>query len=77
MLYLIVYQLYQVEEGKHKYPNQVYKVPIQSYFFHHFIMSSTLIGAQNNIKKYNDIDNDSREYVETVKTGNKEKEVGK
>ena len=40
-------------------------------------MSSSLIGSQNNIKEYDQIKDYSGEYVEPVKTSNKEKEIGK
>ena len=54
------YELNQVEEGEYKYPNQIYKVPIKSYFFNHFIMSSSFISANNHIKKDDDIDDYAR-----------------
>ena len=37
-------------------------------------MSSTFIGAANNIKENDDINDYSREYVETVETCDKEEE---
>jgi hypothetical protein len=39
-------------------------------------MLSALVSAQDHIKEDNDIDYHSRENVETVETGDKEKEVG-
>ena len=52
-------------------------MPIKSNFFDHFIMTPSFISPQNNIKENNDIDNYARKYVETVKAGNKEKEICK
>ena len=45
--------LNEIKEGEHKYPYEVYKVPIESYFFNHFVVSSTFIGAQQYVEKYN------------------------
>jgi hypothetical protein len=45
--------LYQIKECEYKYPNEVYKVPIQAYFFNHFIVPSAVIGAQQYIKENN------------------------
>ena len=70
-------KLYQIEKGKYKYPDQIYKVPVQPHFFNHFIMSPALISTQNHIKKYDNIDDYSLEYVKTVEACDKEKEVGK
>jgi hypothetical protein len=69
--------LNKVKEGKYKYPNQIDKVPVQSYFLYHFITFSMLVGTYNNIKEDNDVNQYSRENVKTVKTCNKEKEICK
>lgn len=70
-------ELYQVKEGEYKYPNQIHKVPIQPNFFDHFIASPSLISSQDHIKEDNDIKDNSRKYVKTVKSCNKEKEICK
>jgi len=40
-------------------------------------MSSSLISANHNIEEDDQIDQYSRQYVETVETCDKEKEIGK
>lgn len=75
--YFFVSSLNQIEKGENKYPDQIYKMPIKPYFFDHFIMTSSFISAQDNIKENNDINNYTRKYVETVKARNKEKEISK
>ena len=37
--------LNKIKEGKYKNPNKIYKVPIESNFFNHFVMSSAFVGA--------------------------------
>ncbi len=49
--------LYKIKEGEYEYPNKVYKVPIQSYFFNHFVMPSTLISTQQHIEKNDTVKN--------------------
>jgi hypothetical protein len=40
-------------------------------------MAPALIGTQDHIKKYNKVDHYAREYVKSVKSCYKEKEIGK
>ena len=52
-------------------------MPIQTYFFNHFVMASFFIGSYNDIKENDHVDHYSRKNVESVKTSNKEEEIGK
>ena len=45
LVYLRMTELYQIKERKYKYPHQINKVPVQTYFFDHFIMAATLVCA--------------------------------
>jgi hypothetical protein len=70
-------RLYKVKEQEYKHPNQVYKVPVQSYFFNHEVMSSALKHTNRCHDEGNEVDNNSGEYVESMKPGNGKEEVGK
>src|SRR5690554_4344593 len=74
---LTIENLYKIKECKYKYPDQIHKVPIQSYFFNHFIMAPALIRTDNYIEKNNTVQKDTDGNVESVETGYKEKEIGK
>jgi len=37
--------LYKIKEGEYKYPDEVYKVPIQSNLFNHFVVPTTLVST--------------------------------
>lgn len=52
-------------------------MPIQTYFFNHFVMASFFIGSYNDIKENDHVDHYSRKNVESVKTSYKEEEIGK
>ena len=69
--------LYQIKEGENKYPNKVDKVPIQAYFFNHFVMAATLVGTQQYIKENNTINNHTWQDVETMESSYKEEKVSK
>ena len=69
--------LYQIKECKYKYPNQVNKVPVKTYFFDHFIVPSSFVCANDHIEKNNQIDKHARKYVESVKASDKKEEIGK
>src|SRR5690606_22160360 len=71
------YLLDQIEKGKYKYPYQIYKVPVESDFLHHFVMPPSLISAQNNIEKNDHIDQHPGKNVETVKARDKEEKIRK
>ena len=71
------YRLDQIKEREDKYPNQVYKVPVQPYFFDHFIMTSSFIDTSYGIIVNQKIEHHPTEYVETMKARYEEKEVCK
>ena len=74
---VIIFGLNEIEKCKYKDPDQIDKVPIQPYFFHHFIMSSFFIGSYNHIQKYDEVDDDPRKNVETMKAGYKKEKISK
>ena len=47
----ICYVLNQIEEGEYKDPNKVYKVPIEPYFFNHFVVSTAFVSTYYDVKK--------------------------
>lgn len=51
----ITNNLYQIEKCEYEYPDQIYKVPIQSHFFNHFIVPSSFISSNDDIEEYNDV----------------------
>jgi hypothetical protein len=52
-------------------------VPVKTNFLYHFVTSSFLVSTKYHVKEDKDVDHYPREYVETVETSNKEKEVSK
>jgi hypothetical protein len=46
----------EVEEGEYKDPNEVDKVPIQSSFFHHLVMATTLKHPVEGHEENDDVD---------------------
>src|SRR5690606_3890286 len=72
VMYLL---LNQVKECEHKYPNQIHKVPIKTYFLYHQVMAPSFIGSLQHIDQYHNVDNHPGRYVEPVKAGNGEEQV--
>jgi hypothetical protein len=76
-LALIKSKLEQVEAGEYEYPNQVYKVPVQTSFLDHQVVASAVEYSPVGHDKHNDIDNNTREYVEAMETCDGKEEIGK
>src|SRR5690606_27045896 len=70
-------RLDQIEKGKYKYPNQVHKVPVQTDFFHHEVTTPTFKSIVQGHTQHNNIEYQTDGHVQTVKTGNRKKQVGK
>ena len=62
-----LFRLNQVKESKYKDPNQVYKVPVETYFFNHFIMTTLFDLSYDNLVEDDEIDNNSTENVKAMK----------
>src|ERR1044071_1346351 len=58
----------EVEEGEHKYPYQVNKMPVKAGFLDHFIVATLIIGAGIHVQENDHIDHHSAEYVKTMET---------
>src|SRR6478735_1687605 len=69
--------LYKIKESKYKDPNEVYKVPIQSDFLHHLIVTSTFVNTSYCIEINQEVKTNSAKYVESMEPCDEEKEVGK
>ena len=69
--------LKQVKTSKHKYPNQVYKMPVQTGLFNHQVMAPPFKYTPPGHDQHNNIDDDARKNVEAVKTRYGKKEIGK
>ena len=65
----------EVEECKNEDPNEVYEVPVETNFLHHFIVLSAFEYAAVGHEENDDVDDYTGEYVETVKPRDEEKEV--
>lgn len=52
-------------------------MPVKSNFFNHFIMASSFVGTVYNVQINYKIDYHTAEYMEAMKSGNKEKEIAK
>ena len=59
----------QVKAGKYKHPHQIHKVPVEAYFFYHFIMAAALVGTIDGIDKHQDKEDDTRGNVEAMEAG--------
>ena len=69
--------LNQVKTGEYEYPYQVYKVPVQTSFFDHQVMSALLKFIHKGHDQHNNIDDYPREYMETMESGDGKEIVGK
>lgn len=69
--------LYQVEERKNEYPNQVYEVPVETDFLNHLIVATLLKRAVGGGNEAPYQQANPREYVRTVETRDEEKQVRK
>ena len=67
--------LNQVETQEHKYPNEIYKVPVKTNFFNHFIVTATLVNAVRCIYQHQNIEDNTAQYVTAVETGNGKEQV--
>jgi len=76
-LFGIENELKQVEEREYEYPHEIDKVPVQTNFFYHLVMTHALHIAFDRENENADVDDHPGEYVETVKAGDEEKEIGK
>lgn len=74
---MIGYGLEQVEAGEYEYPYEIYKVPVETDLFHHFVVTTALISTIYCIYQHQDIENNTAQYVTTVETGNGKEEVVK
>ena len=70
-------KLNKVEESKYKDPNKVYKVPVKTYFFNHFIVSSFFKNSDSRLIEDDEINQHPTKNVESVETSNEEEEIEK
>lgn len=68
----MIKRLNQIEESEYKHPNEVYKVPVQTNFLNHFVMAAAVIYACHGVVVNHKIQTYTREYVETMETGDEE-----
>ena len=69
---MLFVRLYQIKAKEYKYPNQVYKVPVQSCFFDHFIMASLVKMTKLCFSQHYQVNDHTAEYVEAMEAGNSE-----
>src|SRR6185295_5096758 len=69
------YGLEQVKTRKYKYPNQVNEVPVQTCFFNHQVMASSVKRAIPGHDEHDNVDHYTGEYVKSVETGDGKEEV--
>lgn len=48
-------KLYKIKECKYKYPHKIDKVPVETNFLNHFVMTSSVVDAFNYTNKNYDI----------------------
>ena len=66
--------LYQIKECKYEYPNEVYKVPVQTNLRYHLIVASALQNTNSSLIENDEVQNHPTKYVETVETCDKEEQ---
>src|ERR1043165_1979498 len=65
----------QVEAGKYEYPHQIYKVPVKTHFFNHFIVATALVSAVHSVDQGYNIKTDTCGHVKTVETSDRKEVV--
>jgi hypothetical protein len=63
----------QIKQGKYKYPNQVYEVPVESDFLYHLVMASLVINPYCSLIEAKEQQENTNRYVETMESSNEEK----
>jgi hypothetical protein len=63
----------QIKQGKYKYPNQVYEVPVESDFLYHLVMASLVINPYCSLVEAKEQQENPNRYVETMESSNEEK----
>ena len=69
--------LEQVKTSEYEYPYQVNEVPVQTSFFDHQVVASSVEHTFPGHDEHNDVYHYTRQYVESVETSDGEEEVGK
>lgn len=67
--------LQKVETSEYEYPNQIHEMPVKTYFFNHFIMTSFFVFTINCIYQNKDVEDNTTGNVGTMETGNGKEEV--
>ncbi len=74
---VLLHLLEQVEAGEYEYPYQVNEVPVQTSFLDHQVVASSVEHTLVGHDEHDDVDHYTRQYVESVETGDGKEEVGK
>ena len=69
--------LEQVKTSEYEYPYQVNEVPVQTGFFDHQVVASSVEHTFVGHDEHDNVYHYPRQYVESVETGDGEEEVGK
>ena len=69
-------RLNQVEERENEHPNKVYKVPVEADFLNHLVVATLFKRTVGSSDEAPHQQANTRKYVRTVETGDKEKQVG-
>ena len=64
----------EIEAKEYKYPYQVYKMPVKAGLFNHPVMALPFKGSIDRHDQHHNVDDHSRSYVETMKTGDTEED---
>lgn len=52
-------RLQQVEASEYEYPNQIYEVPVKTYFLYHFVVTTTLINTIYCVYQYQNVEDNT------------------
>src|SRR4051812_44373696 len=62
--------LYKIKTKEYEYPNKIHKVPVQSSFLDHKVMTSSVKYSSCGHDKHYYINDNTRKNVEAMETGN-------
>src|SRR6187551_2377369 len=68
-LFSFQFNLYKIKAKEYEYPNKIHKVPVQSGFLYHQVMTSSVKHTSCGHDKHYYINDNTRKNVETMEAG--------
>lgn len=67
--------LEEVEASEYEYPNKIYKVPVKTDFFNHFVVAPALVHTIDSVNENKNVEHNTRGNVTAVETGDRKEVV--